>query len=72
MTHQLPPVVARASEYGTLHWFKSRRSGNQNGCVSIAHTDTRTAVRDSKRPDGPAFAVPHTAWAAFLSDLDLG
>ncbi|MGC0420584.1 DUF397 domain-containing protein [Embleya sp. AB8] len=64
---QLPPVVQQASEYGHLTWFKSTRSGQQNGCVSVAHTDVQTAVRDSKNPTGPAFAVRSDAWTSFIA-----
>lgn len=64
---QLPPVVQQASEYGRLTWFKSIRSGQQNGCVSVAHTNSQTAVRDSKNPTGPAFAVRSAAWMSFVS-----
>ncbi|MYW02921.1 DUF397 domain-containing protein [Streptomyces sp. SID3343] len=50
-----------------MPWFKSIHSGQQNGCVSVAHTDTQTAVRDSKNPMGPAFAVRSDAWTSFIA-----
>ncbi|MGP3977305.1 DUF397 domain-containing protein [Streptomyces sp. 8N114] len=55
-------------------WFKSSYSDNQGGeCVEGAHLpDGVMAVRDSKQPDGPAFAFRADAWSAFLSSVKSG
>jgi hypothetical protein len=45
-----PPEAAR--------WRKSSASDGQDSCVELAHT--RTAVRDSKNPTGPALTVELT------------
>lgn len=36
-------------------WRKSRRSTQSNSCVEVSRA--RSAVRDSKNPDGPMLAV---------------
>ncbi|WP_328683324.1 DUF397 domain-containing protein [Streptomyces sp. NBC_01261] len=51
-------------------WFKSSYSDPGQNCVEAAHlTSTGIAVRDSKKPAGPALLLPVTAWAPFLSHL---
>ncbi|MFE5330566.1 DUF397 domain-containing protein [Embleya sp. NPDC056575] len=59
--------MRQASEYGRLSRFKSIRSGQQNGSVSVAHTNSQTAVRDSKNPTKPACAVRSAASMSFVS-----
>ncbi|MBW1601680.1 DUF397 domain-containing protein [Streptomyces sp. JJ66] len=47
-------------------WRKSSHSGDDGGaCVEVADLPHRIAVRDSKRPDGPAFTVSPAAFTAF-------
>lgn len=53
-------------------WRKSSRSGaggGTNDCVELAVLPTRTAIRDSKNPAGPALAFGNTAWAGFLTSV---
>lgn len=53
---------------GTAAWRKSSYSSTNGGdCVEVAAQPCRVAVRDSKNPDGPAFAVPPAAFAAFVT-----
>ncbi|MER5891230.1 DUF397 domain-containing protein [Streptomyces sp. NPDC001941] len=48
-------------------WFHASASDQGGGnCVDVAFNDSRVGVRDSKRKDGPAFAVTPAAWAAFV------
>jgi hypothetical protein len=48
-------------------WFKSTRSGpTSDNCVEIAFVDEVIAVRDSKRPDGPALIFTQAEWDAFV------
>ncbi|MCC3770553.1 DUF397 domain-containing protein [Streptomyces sp. UNOC14_S4] len=50
-------------------WFKASYSINSGAnCLSITALTNRIAVHDSKQPDGPAFAVPTTAWAYFTHE----
>ena len=47
-------------------WRKSSRSGAVNNCVEVARNLPQgVAVRDSKRPAGPALVVTRAAWHAF-------
>ncbi|MFC7385306.1 DUF397 domain-containing protein [Sphaerisporangium rhizosphaerae] len=50
-------------------WQKSSRSGNTGGnCVEVAlNLSEAVAVRDSKRPDGPALVCSPAAWRSFKS-----
>ncbi|MGW0312104.1 DUF397 domain-containing protein [Streptomyces flavidovirens] len=53
---------------GAVAWRKSSYSGDTGGdCVEIAAQPCRIAVRDSKHPEGPAFAVAPAAFAAFVT-----
>ncbi|WP_327414179.1 DUF397 domain-containing protein [Streptomyces sp. NBC_01233] len=47
---------------GTVAWRKASYSGTTGG-------DGKVAVRDSKRPDGPAFTVAPEAFTAFVRSL---
>jgi Domain of unknown function (DUF397) len=57
-------------------WRKSSHSGGGNDCVEIAAVDFRTAVRDSKNPDGPVLRFESACWRTFIgkarSDLSSG
>ena len=50
-------------------WRTSSYSVGSGNCVKVAPTPDAVLVRDSKDPDGPTLAVPHTAWRAFLTTL---
>ncbi|MFJ3965427.1 DUF397 domain-containing protein [Streptomyces sp. NPDC090036] len=51
-------------------WRKSSYSGNTGGeCVEVAAQPGQIAVRDSKNPGGPAFAVAPEAFATFVRSL---
>ena len=53
---------------GATAWRKSTYSGDTGGeCIEVAAQPCRIAVRDSKNPDGPAFAVTPAAFAAFVT-----
>ncbi|MCX4693206.1 DUF397 domain-containing protein [Streptomyces sp. NBC_01408] len=55
---------------GGAAWQKSSYSGSSGGeCVEVAAQPHLVAVRDSKRPDGPAFAVAPEAFGAFVRSL---
>jgi hypothetical protein len=49
----------------TANWRKSSRSSGQANCVEIARVADRTAVRDSKNPDGPVLLFGNVDWSAF-------
>ncbi|MER5550365.1 DUF397 domain-containing protein [Streptomyces sp. NPDC002793] len=49
-------------------WRKSSYSGSEGGqCVEVAAHPSGIHVRDSKNPEGPAFAVTPTTWSAFAA-----
>lgn len=54
-------------------WWKSSASGTQSDCVECGIVDGRTvAVRDSKRPTGPALLLSRTAVAGLVAGLKSG
>ncbi|MFF2061508.1 DUF397 domain-containing protein [Streptomyces sp. NPDC058200] len=53
---------------GNVTWQKSSYSGDTNGeCIEVATCTTAVAVRDSKNPDGPVFAVAPHAFTTFVT-----
>ncbi|WIY07272.1 DUF397 domain-containing protein [Amycolatopsis mongoliensis] len=51
-------------------WRKSSYSGGENtACVEVAFAAPAVAVRDSKDPSGPRFAVDAAAWLSFLASV---
>ncbi|WP_412077915.1 DUF397 domain-containing protein [Streptomyces xanthophaeus] len=55
---------------GNATWRKASYSGSNGGeCVEVAAQPHLVAVRDSKRPDGPAFTVAPEAFGAFVRSL---
>lgn len=55
---------------GSAAWRKASSSGSSGGeCVEVAAQPCRVAVRDSKRPDGPAFTIAPEAFGAFVRSL---
>ncbi|MFE5483684.1 DUF397 domain-containing protein [Streptomyces sp. NPDC056527] len=49
-------------------WRKSSYSDSGGGeCVEVAACPHSVHLRDSKVPDGPAFAVAPASWSAFLA-----
>ncbi|WP_372411079.1 DUF397 domain-containing protein [Streptomyces luteireticuli] len=54
-------------------WRKSSYSTNGGDCVEVGIGPViSTPVRDSKRPDGPTFAVSPSAWSAFVATVKAG
>lgn len=48
-------------------WIKSSYSDQSGGnCIETVTTAAVVGVRDSKVMEGPAFAVTHASWTAFL------
>ncbi|MFC9623367.1 DUF397 domain-containing protein [Streptomyces sp. NPDC056930] len=51
-----------------LNWRKSSYSNASGGdCIEVATCPHAIHVRDSKVPEGPAFAVAPDAWSTFLT-----
>lgn len=53
-------------------WRKSRKSGNNGGCVEVADLGEYIAVRDSKNPDGPVLTFTTFEWDCFLDGAEQG
>jgi hypothetical protein len=72
-TVDLVPSAALPSLLGAAKWRKSRHSNPSGNCVEIARLPGQgVAVRDSRRPDGPALLFSHAAWETFLRSLREG
>ncbi|MEV5276110.1 DUF397 domain-containing protein [Streptomyces sp. NPDC051994] len=57
---------------GSLRLPRSKSSyseGSGTECVEAARLATRTAVRDSKRPEGPRISFSATTWIEFVGAL---
>ncbi|MDX3849315.1 DUF397 domain-containing protein [Streptomyces sp. AK02-01A] len=53
---------------GALAWHKSSYSGDTNGeCIEVAACTAAVAVRDSKNPEGPVFAVAPDTFTTFIT-----
>ncbi|MDT0459165.1 DUF397 domain-containing protein [Streptomyces sp. DSM 41527] len=64
--------LAAATLEGAV-WKKSSYSGGSEGqCVEVADLDTAIAVRDSKKKEGPALAVPRATFASFIDTVKSG
>ncbi|MFE0156743.1 DUF397 domain-containing protein [Nonomuraea sp. NPDC059007] len=51
----------------TANWRKATRSGDSGDCLEVAPLpDGRVGLRDSERPDHPAYVVSPSVWAAFI------
>ncbi|QLH23197.1 DUF397 domain-containing protein [Streptomyces sp. Rer75] len=63
--------IRAASHLAATQWVKSTYSGGQGlECVETAKLpDRETAVRDSKRPDGPVLGFSQGAWGDFVAAL---
>ncbi|MBT2456596.1 DUF397 domain-containing protein [Streptomyces sp. ISL-86] len=61
-----------ASELGTIAWRKSSCSGGGSSggdCVEVTDFQGAAAVRESKRPEGPALLVSGVGWDCFLESV---
>lgn len=69
MTAQSVNTSTRAgSPWAALAWRKSSYSNHEAACVELAVSGpSATAVRDSKRPDGPVLVFSEEVAAAFVS-----
>lgn len=69
----LMPSAALPSLLSAAKWRKSSHSNPSGNCVEIARLrGQQVAVRDSRRPDGPALLFSQAAWEAFLRELREG
>ena len=64
------PSAALPSLLRAAKWRKSSHSNPSGNCVEIAGLAGQgVAVRDSRRPDGPALVFSQAAWETFLRSL---
>ena len=67
--------MTRIDDASTLPvtWWKSSASGTQSDCVEVGIVDGESvAVRDSKRPAGPALLLSREQMTAFVSAVREG
>ena len=58
---------------GRITWRKASYStGNGGDCVEVGTAARTVAIRDSKKPDGPALAVTPDDWRAFMRSVKRG
>ena len=58
------------TDLSSARWRKSNHSNADRECVEVADLDGgHRAVRDSKRPTGPALLVRPAQWAAFTAGI---
>ncbi|MGA5354061.1 DUF397 domain-containing protein [Streptomyces thermodiastaticus] len=56
-----------------VNWWKASHSGAQSDCVECAVVGPeRMAVRDSKRPTGPALVLSRDEFAGFIDSVKAG
>lgn len=66
----MPPAQLLHAQLRAAKWRKSRHSNPSGNCVEMASLPgERVAVRDSRRPDGPALLFTRAAWQRFLSGI---
>ncbi|HTP17338.1 MAG TPA: DUF397 domain-containing protein [Streptosporangiaceae bacterium] len=63
-----------ATGLADVTWVKSSRSGPTGGnCVEVAFlADGRTAIRNSRHPDGPTLLFTRGEWDAFIGGARAG
>ncbi len=67
----MPDAPASGTE---ASWFKSFYSGDTGGgsCVEAKRLAAHIGIRDSKQKNGPALAVPASAWTSFIAEIQAG
>jgi len=70
----LPRNVPSSTDLHGVRWLRSSYSTGANNCVETARPHSGRgagllAVRDSKRPAGPALLFSPESWADFLTTL---
>jgi hypothetical protein len=62
-------MTLTSDQRADLEWRKSSFSGQDTAynCVEAAPLPAGMALRDSKNPDGPAFAFSGRAWAGLVA-----
>ncbi|MFI9844740.1 DUF397 domain-containing protein [Nonomuraea sp. NPDC051941] len=68
MSDELADELARAA------WRKATKSGSNGGnCIEVAPLPGgRVGLRDTERPDLPAYVVSGSVWAAFIDGAKKG
>ncbi|MFG3015182.1 DUF397 domain-containing protein [Streptomyces cinerochromogenes] len=70
----LPRNVPASTDLHSVRWLRSSHSTGANNCVETARPRSGPAagllaVRDSKRPAGPALLFSPESWTGFLTAL---
>ncbi|MFK0123105.1 DUF397 domain-containing protein [Streptomyces nigra] len=66
------PIISNAA--ALTGWRKSSYSDSEGGnCLEILDDHpVGIPVRDSKIPEGPAWVLPSTGWALFVTTVEVG
>ena len=70
----LPRNVPASTDLHDVHWLRSSYSTGANNCVETARPRSGPgagllAVRDSKKPTGPALLFAPESWAGFITTI---
>jgi hypothetical protein len=65
--------LVKPEQLERLRWFKSKRSGANNGCVEAAFAEEGVYLRDSKAGGGgPMLLFTNDEWANFTDGVKDG
>jgi hypothetical protein len=64
--------MAGSTEFDNAPWRKSRRSGSDSGCVSMAPYRAWVAIRDSKDPHRRTIVLPRAETRELFDGIKAG
>ncbi|MES9538637.1 DUF397 domain-containing protein [Spirillospora sp. NPDC049024] len=59
-------------DWDKASWRKSKRSGSDTGCVSLAASASYGAIRDTKEPQRTTIVLPKAVLRGMLDEIKRG